>query len=309
MSACRSWSTACDQQEVPSATGNSHVGGIRRRIFEEACERAGFRHSRRLRCVDFEWSILGNDSTLVAFIEYLYESSLVGSAGPAKHVFVVRRHTNVSSAPVSLYRDSHAVLRRVPEDLAVAQLAWEVNRGVVDEAGNRLLLHAAAAERDGRIVILAGPEGSGKSTLVAALVRSGLRYVTDETVAVPVPAGTIVPYPKPIALHETEQCQRLVPAQAIRSDAVAKSGGTARLLLLLAGYEPGRAPVARSISRAEAAVALAEQAFNFRDLGPGRLDALAEVVRACSCYRLEVGDLDAGCRLVHELFETAVASR
>jgi hypothetical protein len=282
------------------------VGGIGRRSLEQACESDGFRYSNRLRCVDFEWSILGNDSTLVTFIEYLYEASVVGSAGPAKHVFVVRRHTNVDSAPVSLYRDGQAVLRRVPEDLAVAQLAWEVNRGVVEEAGNRLLLHAAAAERDGRIVVLAGPEGSGKSTLVDALVRSGLRYITDETVVVELRAGRIVPYPKPIALHETERCQRLVPAQAIRPDAVATSGGNARLLVLLAGYQPGRGPVARSISRADAAVALAEQAFNFRSLGAGRLDAIADVVSACDCYRLEVGELDAGCRLVNDLLETAV---
>jgi chloramphenicol 3-O-phosphotransferase len=171
------------------------------------------------------------------------------------------------------------------------------------------LLHAAAAERDGSVMILAGPEGSGKSTLVAALVRSGLRYVTDETVAVDLAAGTIAPYAKPIALHETEQCQRLVPAQTIRPDAVATSGGNGRLLVLLGGYQAGRATAARAIPRAEAAVALAEQAFNFRTLGPGRLDAVAEVVRACDCYRLEVGDLDAGCRLVLDLFERAAPSR
>jgi hypothetical protein len=221
-------------------------------------------------------------------------------------VFIVRRHMNVDSAPVSLYRDGKAVLRRVPEDLAVAQLAWEVNRGVVEEAGNRLLLHAAAAERDGRIVIMAGPEGSGKSTLVAALVRSGLRYVTDETVAVELSTATIVPYPKPIALHETEQCQRLVPAHAIRPDAVATSGGNACLLVLLAGYQPEHATTARAIPRAEAAVALAQQAFNLRDLGPGRLDALAEVVRACDCYRLKVGDLQAGRDVVLSLLDNAL---
>jgi hypothetical protein len=277
--------------------------------FERACHGDGWDYSRRLRCLDYEWSILSNDASLAGYVTHLYEPCIVGGAGPATHVFVVRRHRNVESAPVSLYRDGQAVLRRVPEDLAFAQLAWEVNRGVVEEAGNRLLLHAAAAERDGRIVILAGPEGSGKSTLVAALVRSGLRYVTDETVAIELPAGTIVPYPKPIALHETEHSERLVPAHAIRPDAVATSGGNARLLVLLAGYQRGRAPVARSISRAEAAVALAEQSFNFRDLGRGRLDALAEVVSACDCYQLEIGELDAGRRLVHDLFETAVASQ
>ncbi len=151
---------------------------------ERVCQGDGWEHSGRLRCLDFDWSILSNDSQLVEYITYLYEPCVVGSPGPASHVFIVRRHTNSESAPISVYRDGRAILRRAPEDLAVAQLAWEVNRGVVEKAGNRLLLHAAAAERDGRVVILAGPEGSGKSTLVAALVRSGLRYVTDETVAV-----------------------------------------------------------------------------------------------------------------------------
>jgi hypothetical protein len=280
-----------------------------RERLERACQGDGWAYSRRLCCLDFDWSILSNDASLATHITDLYESCTVGGAGPATHVFVVRRHTNIESAPVSVYRNGRAVLRRAPEDLALAQVVWEVNRGVVGQARNRLLLHAAAAERDGRVVILAGPEGSGKSTLVEALVRSGLRYVTDETVAVALPAGTIVPYPKPIALYETQQCQRLVPAQAIRPDAVATSGGNARLLVFLAGHQPGRATAARAIPRAEAVVALAEQAFNFRDLGPGRLDALAEVVRASDCYQLEVGDLARGCRIVLDLFESAVEAR
>jgi hypothetical protein len=281
----------------------------RRDRLEQTCERTGWLYSCRLRCVDFDWSILSNDAALVDYLTHLYYPCVVGSSGPAKHVFIARRHTNVESTPVSVYRDGRAILRRAPEDLAIAQLVWEVNRGVVEESDHRLLLHAAAAEHDGRIVVLAGPEGSGKSTLVDALVRSGLRYVTDETVAIELPAGTIVPYPKPIALDETEHCQPLVAANEIRRDAVATSGGHPCFLVLLAGYAPGRATAARAITRAEAAVVLAEQAFNFRNLGPGRLDALAEVVRACDCYRLEVGNLAAGCRLVLDLFETAAASR
>jgi hypothetical protein len=63
------------------------------------------------------------------------------------------------------------------------------------------------------------------------------------------------------------------------------------------------------MSRAEAAVALAEQAFNFRSLGPGRLDVIAKIVRGCDCYRLEVGDLDAACRFVLDALEQAIARR
>ncbi|MGK7911632.1 MAG: PqqD family peptide modification chaperone [Synechococcus sp.] len=41
-------------------------------------------------------------------------------------------------------------------------------------------LHAAAVCADGRCVLLPGTKGSGKSTLTAALIASGLGYITDE---------------------------------------------------------------------------------------------------------------------------------
>jgi hypothetical protein len=299
--------TALDRHGLPSAAGESPLAGIRRRRLEQVCENAGWMYSCRLRCLDFDWSILTNDAALADSVTYLYDACVIGRPGPSPHVFILCRHTSSEAGPVTVYRDGQAVLRRAPVDLAIAQLVWEVNRGVVEESRHRLLLHAAAAERGGRVVVLAGAEGSGKSTLVDALVRSGFRYVTDETVAVTRQVAHIAPYPKPIALHETHG-SRLVPPQAIRHDAVALSGGEPAMLVLLSGYRAGSATAAREIRRAEAAVALAEQAFNFRDLGPGRLDTTAELVRKCGCYRLDVGDLDAGCRLVRELFDAAGAA-
>jgi hypothetical protein len=283
-----------------------------RHRLEDACRGVGWLQSRTLRCLGFDWSILTNDPALVDRITYLYEPCLVGQQDGPRHVFILRSHTSSETPSVSLYRDGRAIVRRAPAGLAI------------EEAQNQLLLHAAAAERDGRVVLLAGPEGSGKSTLVAALVRSGLRYVTDETVAVELPGVTIAPYPKPIALDRgsleslgdlsaavpstlaTGLEQRLVPAQAIRPDAVASAGGVASLLVLPA-YRPGRPTSAQSISRADAAIVLAEQAFNFRALGPGRVEAIAGLVRSCKCYRLDVGDLDAASRIVLELFDCAVA--
>ena len=43
-----------------------------------------------------------------------------------------------------------------------------------------LAFHAAAAERDGRSLILTGDSGAGKSTLIAELVRRGWRLLADE---------------------------------------------------------------------------------------------------------------------------------
>lgn len=283
---------------------------------------SGWAHSGRMRCLEFEWSIVANDSALVERTTSLYEGCADGRPGPARHVFMLRRHADES---VSVYRDGVAALRRAPAALALARLAWEINRGVVQEAGKQLLLHAAAAALDERVVVLAGPEGSGKSTLVAALVCSGLQYVTDETVAVE-PSGAIAPYPKPIALpHASLRALRelwpdfpvstcapgiegLVSPQMIGA-AVARPGGVARLVVLLSAFRPGRTTAARQISRAEAAVTLGDQAFNLREIGPGRVDLLADAVRKSDCYRLDVGDLDDARRLVVELLDRASGDR
>jgi hypothetical protein len=285
----------------------------------------GWVHSQRVRCLGFDWSVCSNDPALVQHVTSLYEGCVLGEAGPAPHVFVLHRYANSGAASVSVSRDGQAILERAPVDLAIAHLVWHVNRGVVEDERDRLLLHAAAAEEDGRVVLLAGPEGSGKSTLVAALVQSGLRYVTDETVAIEAHGTTIAPYPKPIGLDRASLDslgdlvptipssfkagdQQLVPPQAIRRSAVAQSHGVARLLVLLA-YRPGHDTAARPTPRAEAAAALAEQSFNFQDLRPGRLDVIAEVVRACACYRLDMGDLDTARRLVLDLFKRAGVAR
>ena len=271
--------------------------------------------SPRLVCLAFDWSVQSDNPTLVDYITSLYEACL--APGPARHRFVLE-----TSAPsrLTLARDGRVVLRHASPGLAVARLAWEVNRRVVEETSSRLLLHAAAVEREGAVVLLPGPRGAGKSTLAAALVRGGLRYVTDEAVAVDPVTTAIEPYAKPIALDRNswpllpdlrpevdpavgDTDQWLVAPRSIRPDAVAPTGGVPALVILPA-HRPGRPTAAREIPRAGAAIALAEHSFNFRTFGPGALDAVANIVRGSRCYRLDVGDLDIACRVIFDLLES-----
>ena len=240
---------------------------------ERALHTAGCSHSRQVRCLGSEWSFLTNDTALGHHIDSLYGPCVGREPGPARNVFILRRHAR--SGPVSLYRNGHPILRRVPENLAVARLVWEVNRGVVEEAGNRLLLHGGPADCDGRVVVLVGPQGSGKSTLITALVCAGLGYVTEETVVIDVSTRTIAPYPKPISLHRdaiksfgtlddsfpgalaSTEGEELIAAHDIRTDAVAGPGGRARVLVLLSPDRVRRTAAAEQVPRGEAAVALA----------------------------------------------------
>jgi hypothetical protein len=288
---------------------------------DAACRGADWHDSARFRCLGFEFTVRSNDAWLVDHVSALYAACR--APGTPKHSFILRRHGARPSA-VTVYRDGRAVRRHAAAGLAVAHLAWEVNRGVVQHADGRLLLHAAAAERDGTVVLLTGPAGTGKSTLVAALVAAGLRYVTDEVVAIDCHTGLIETYPKPIGLGrgvvvsdsvfgpgrdgeflDLGLDEVLVPPQSIRTDTVAPAGGIPRVVVL-PRYRPDAPTAARPVSRAEALVALAEQAFNFRELSPGALDVVARVVRASRCYRLEFGDLASARDVTLDLLESMV---
>lgn len=70
-----------------------------------------------------------------------------------------------------------------PDDLLM-QLELELLHDVGEAAPAGWFLHAAAAARGGRAVVLVGPSGAGKSTAVCGLVARGAAYVTDEMVVI-----------------------------------------------------------------------------------------------------------------------------
>lgn len=75
----------------------------------------------------------------------------------------------------------------------------EFNLTAIESTPASTRLHAGAVERDGRVVLLVGASGRGKSTLTARLVRRGFRYLSDELAAVTA-TGEVLPYAKPLSL-------------------------------------------------------------------------------------------------------------
>jgi Coenzyme PQQ synthesis protein D (PqqD) len=62
------------------------------------------------------------------------------------------------------------------------------------------LMHGAALVRGGEGIALLGPSGNDKSTLAAALMRSGFDLLSDDIVPLAAPDATIVPWPLPLSL-------------------------------------------------------------------------------------------------------------
>lgn len=87
-------------------------------------------------------------------------------------------------------------------DDLVRMVTTGINQLAVDNNPDHVLFHAGAVERDGKVIVIAGDSGRGKSTLTAALVQDGFSYLTDEMVALDPTTLAVVPYPKAVDLDD-----------------------------------------------------------------------------------------------------------
>lgn len=76
-----------------------------------------------------------------------------------------------------------------------------VFRAALDLADRHVVLHAAALERDGRALLVAGPSESGKTTLTLALVREGFRLLSDDFTPLDRETGLVHPFLKALGIR------------------------------------------------------------------------------------------------------------
>jgi len=174
-------------------------------------------------------------------------------------------------------------------------------------------LHAAAAARNGRGLLLPGASGSGKSTLTIALAGGGFDVLGDDLVFLSDTAGTVDALAFTDDIDVTEATAALFPALKAELGGPADPGYPKRAV---APDDDLGAPVATScrpvalvfpsvasagdstllpLDPAEALLRLAPDVLMTDPAGAqAHLDVLGRLVRQCSCWRLEAGrDLDA----------------
>jgi hypothetical protein len=94
------------------------------------------------------------------------------------------------------------VLLVTPElEPALECLESDLQLFVAEMAAERVFVHAGVVGMNGRALVLPGRSLSGKSTLVAALLRAGAAYYSDEY-AVFDSAGRVHPYPRRLSLRQ-----------------------------------------------------------------------------------------------------------
>lgn len=100
-----------------------------------------------------------------------------------------------------LYANARRIARDLDGELVLRVLESELQLYVAERARRRLFVHAGVVGWDGRAIVLPGRTLSGKSTLVAALLRAGATYYSDEYAVLDV-RGRVHPYPRQLSLRE-----------------------------------------------------------------------------------------------------------
>jgi hypothetical protein len=220
--------------------------------------------------------------------------------------------------PYALYLDDDCIQQvEYPASMVDYVLAHSTTRAIELAAGF-VAVHAGAATWNGRGILLPAPPDSGKTTLVAGLVRAGFGYLSDETGLVDPEDGLLHPFPRPLAMDDGsigalpglrqklppdhQQYMRFryhIPPSDLRSGALGRPCPVR--YVVAPRYQGGGKTLLEPISRAAGLTTLVDNSFNFPRFGRRGLTALGDVVRGAECYRLQIGDLPSAVQVVRDL--------
>ncbi|HEX2824943.1 MAG TPA: hypothetical protein VHP37_01240 [Burkholderiales bacterium] len=168
----------------------------------------------------------------------------------------------------------------------IDRLEAAVRLTIAEHAPERVFVHAGVVAWNERAIVVPGPSFSGKSTLVAALVRAGATYYSDEY-AVCLDSGAIEPFVKPLELRrEGEHAQYAVDVP------MPAHGAMTAGLVIVTRYVAGAAWQPRAISRGAGVLRLLENAVAARSASERALRALGAVVSSAIVLEGDRGDAD-----------------
>ncbi len=222
---------------------------------------------------------------------------------------------------VEFLLDGRAPFLPYPLSHAFPLFEWGLNWGIAVQAHQFLMLHSAAVERNGRVLLLPAWPGCGKSTLCAALVSRGWRLFSDEFGLVRHADGQLIPLPRPLPLknRSIEVIRDFAPDTELGPDFHGTRKGTVAHLrspdscvqqaavpappgwLVFPRYRAGAPLRLEKIGKPQAFVKLANNSFNYQLLGLQGFQGVTRLVRDCDSYILSYSNLDEAIGAMNSL--------
>jgi HprK-related kinase A len=190
-------------------------------------------------------------------------------------------------------------------------MEWGINLVLAMRYQCFLMLHAAVLERNGRALVMPAAPGHGKTTLCAALAHRGWRLLSDEFGLLRAGTSDLLPVPRPMPLKNDaiDVLKAFEPSIVLGpvipgtrkgtvahlrppSDSIARAGesAVARWIVFPRWSQSAKLSM-QPVSRGEAFMRLATNAFNYEMRGETGFRAVCDLVATTSAMTLAYSDL------------------
>jgi hypothetical protein len=181
------------------------------------------------------------------------------------------------------YANTLRIARTADFDAALDAFESDLRLYIAERARGRVFVHAGVVAWRGKAIVIPGRSFSGKSSLVAALVRAGATYYSDEY-AVFDGRGRVHPFPSPLSLRGAEgERPTRHPAESL-----GHAPGTRPLpvaLVAVSEYRRGARWRPRRLTPGQGVLALLSHTVPARERPAASLAALQHAVRSASIFK------------------------
>jgi hypothetical protein len=193
-----------------------------------------------------------------------------------------------------LFRDFVMPVRSADYDHVLTEVSKDAQLYVAATSRERLFVHAGVVGWKGQAIVIPGRSHSGKTSLVAALVKAGASYYSDEFALLD-RRGRVHPYPVNLNVREQGVTRSVSPSE------LGGETGSAPLpvrLVLVSRYEAGREWRPRELSRGEGLLALLRHTVPVRERPGQAMETLARVARRVPALKSARGEAEATAEAV-----------
>jgi hypothetical protein len=175
-----------------------------------------------------------------------------------------------------LYGDLARLARSINQDEVLEIFESDVGLYVAEMARRRVFVHAGVVGWKGQAILLPGHSYSGKTTLIAELVRAGATYYSDDF-AVLDARGRVHPYAKPLQIRdEVTARQKKYPVETLGGQAGIKPLPVG--LVAVSKYQAGARWRPRAMSAGRGTLELLANTISARRQPENALATLQQVV-------------------------------
>ncbi|WP_082633275.1 HprK-related kinase A [Lacimicrobium alkaliphilum] len=286
-------------------------------------------YNHRLAIGPFSFSLSTNLSSVSRQIQQLYAHHLSYPC-PSYTDFDVQVKTPLSHRrwfrpQVEFFMDEINPFKPLPRDQAYPMLEWGMNWCIANHAHHLFIVHAGVIEKNGKVIMMPATQGSGKSTLTAAMMLSGWRLFSDELALLSLQSEEVLPLARPINIkndaidilkHHFSQAEfgdiahdtlkGTVALMKPSQESVTSMHQSSPLhCIVFPKYKAGSNASLSPLSAPEGFQRLIDNSFNYNVLGVEGFHKIADILQQTPCFEFEYSRFEDASETLENLVQNS----